>query len=253
MTRSTRPEQLDKFLAYVLAREPDEFGLVPDRDGWIRLKDLFQALSEEEDWRYVRRSHINEILLTLHAPSVSVDGERIRARSWDGTWRGGGAVSVPKLLFVCVRRRAHPVVTEKGIVPMGHPYVVMAAQEEMALRMGKRRDPHPVLLSVQTQKAMEKGVTFCHKGERLYAAEHIPVGCFTGPPVAEPPARTESKPMTDPAELYGAFFVEPWKVEPWKVERSAQERKTGKKKRGWKEDARSVRRKRPKEPYGSPE
>jgi putative RNA 2'-phosphotransferase len=33
-------------LSYVLGRRPDEFGLVPDADGFVRLKDLLKALHE---------------------------------------------------------------------------------------------------------------------------------------------------------------------------------------------------------------
>ena len=69
MGRSRRPEQLNKFLSYVLARCPDEFGLIPDQDGWVRIKELLRALSEEPGWSYVRRGHINEAVLTVAAPS----------------------------------------------------------------------------------------------------------------------------------------------------------------------------------------
>ena len=39
---------LSRMLAYVLGHRPDEFGLLPDESGYVRLKDLLTALKEEE-------------------------------------------------------------------------------------------------------------------------------------------------------------------------------------------------------------
>jgi len=44
------PQNLAKMLAYVLGRRPDEFGLIPDAEGFVRIKDLLKALHEEEGW-----------------------------------------------------------------------------------------------------------------------------------------------------------------------------------------------------------
>ena len=64
MSKRKSSEKLAKFLHYVLGRHPDEFGLVPDADGWVKIKELLNALSEESGWGYVRTSHLNEIMLT---------------------------------------------------------------------------------------------------------------------------------------------------------------------------------------------
>ncbi|MBW2208401.1 MAG: hypothetical protein JRG79_15965 [Deltaproteobacteria bacterium] len=51
-----------RLMVYILGYRPDEFGLVPDSNGFIAFKDLIKALHEEPGWGYVRQSHINEIL-----------------------------------------------------------------------------------------------------------------------------------------------------------------------------------------------
>jgi len=40
-------------LTYILAYRPDEFGLVPSEEGFVRYKDLLKALHEEDGWRTV--------------------------------------------------------------------------------------------------------------------------------------------------------------------------------------------------------
>ena len=76
--QSTR--RLEKFIVYVLGRRPDEFGLVPEAEGWVKLKDLLKAINEENGWRHVRRSHIDEIVLTQPAPEIEINDNRVRAR-----------------------------------------------------------------------------------------------------------------------------------------------------------------------------
>jgi len=66
-------------MAYVLGHRPDEFGLVPDAEGFVRLKDLLRALSEEPGWGYVRKSHIHEVLITCRGDAFVTEDDRIKA------------------------------------------------------------------------------------------------------------------------------------------------------------------------------
>ena len=70
---------LGKFVRYVLLNRPDEFGLFLSEDGSVSIKEFLQAMHEEEGWRYVRRSHLQEIFLIDQMPGFIVDGNRIKA------------------------------------------------------------------------------------------------------------------------------------------------------------------------------
>jgi putative RNA 2'-phosphotransferase len=70
---------------------------------------------------------------------------------------------------------------EKGIFPVGRKKVVLASDSEMAGRIGKRFDKEPVMLTVQVGKSLEQGIVFHQVGQKLFLADPIPVGCFTGP------------------------------------------------------------------------
>jgi len=179
------PLQLSKLLAYMLGRQPDEFGLVPDPDGYVKIKDLLQAISEEDGWRHVRRQHLTEMLLTVKDPTIEITAHRIRAKARDALPRPMPPPNLPKLLFTCVRRKAHPVVLENGIFPMGRSRVILCASSDMAERMGRRKDPLPVLLTVNVHKMLSQGLVFHQLGDMLYLTETVPVGCFSGPPLAK--------------------------------------------------------------------
>ncbi|MEZ4525860.1 MAG: hypothetical protein R2941_08075 [Desulfobacterales bacterium] len=212
MTQKSAKE-LAKFLAYVLGREPDEFGLVMDAQGYCKIKDLLKALNEEEGWRHVRRSGIEEILITLPGPTVEILEDRIRAVDREHLPQIRPAENLPKLLYTCIRQKAHPHVLNKGIFPLGGmPYVILAPDREMAQRLGTRFDHAPILLTVQVAQAQAMGVGFQSFGKRAFLAASIPPGCFLAPPL--PKVKEENAKKKETAEesvklkTPGSFIME---------------------------------------------
>lgn len=173
---------LSKFLSYVLGRRPDEFGLVLDSNGFVKIKTLLKVASEEDGWKYIRRSHIGELLIVLPNPPVELKENFIRAKSRDNLPQLIRVDTPPTSLFTCVRRKAYPRVIEKGILSSGDPDVILSSNQQMAMRMGKRIDQAPVLLTIQTRKAAEKGVCFYRTGDLIYIAHSIPPSCLPGLP-----------------------------------------------------------------------
>jgi putative RNA 2'-phosphotransferase len=184
MGRSRTLQSLAKMLTYVLARRPDEFGLVPDADGYVNIKELLKALHEDEGMRYVNRSHIAEIILSLPEAPIEISESRIRARSRDTLPPTTEAEALPKVLFTAIRRRAHAVVLERGVRAGDHARIVMTPSREVAERLGKRIDPEPVILTVLVQGCRDQGVTFEQAGEGLFLTDLIPPGGFSAPPLA---------------------------------------------------------------------
>ncbi|MFZ5572430.1 MAG: RNA 2'-phosphotransferase [Thermodesulfobacteriota bacterium] len=232
--------QLAKLLEYILGRRPDEFGLVLDADGWIPVRDLLQAVAEEEGFRHVRQASITEILLTVPRPPVETDGRRIRAVQRGHLHEGACTQDPPKLLYTGVTRKSYPVVLEKGIFPTRHARVILATDPIMAQRMAGRREPSPVILTVHVQQAMEKGAVFHSEGETLFTTDRIAPGCFSGPPLPKP--KPEAAPKKKPDEeaekrkTPGSFLLDIMKDPAAKKER-------GKEKAGsWKRDKKRIRR-----------
>ncbi len=174
-------KHISKFMAYALGQRPDEFGLVPDKSGYFKIKDFLKAIWEEEGFRNIRKSDLDEILLTLPDPPFEIFDQKIRATDRKQLPETIPAHKTPKLLYTCVRQKAHQFVVEKGIFPLGYTQVILSSDSEMAERIGKRFDNQPVLLTVQVAKSIEQGVHFFQFGEKIYMAERIPAGCFTGP------------------------------------------------------------------------
>jgi len=184
-------KKLANFILYILGRRPDEFGLVPDNQGFVKIKSLLSAVNEEEGFKYVRRFHIDDIISSLPDFPLETADSLIRVKNFHNLPKQAIAVNPPKLLYACVRKKAYPFVLEKGIHPAGGEKVLLSSTEEMAEKIGKRFDHSPVLLTVHVRKAIDAGVLFYTSGE-LYCSDIIPPSCFTGPP--PPKQKEESKP-----------------------------------------------------------
>jgi len=209
MSQKGSPKQLAKFFNYVLGRRPDEFGLVTDKEGYVKIKELIKATNEEDGLGYVRRAHINEILVSLPNHGLEVADILIRALNREKLPRQSFALDPPKLLYSCVRKKAYPHVLDKGISPTGFSKVILSANPDLARRMGQRNDRDAVLLTVQVYPSEEKGVVFFQAGKFLFLADHIPPGCFSGPPLPkEPPEpRRTDKSKKEPAEIAAGSFL----------------------------------------------
>ncbi len=204
---------LHRMVRYVLGRRPDEFGLSLRENGTVELKEFLQALHEEPDWRYVRRAHLLDIFLVDPEPGFTVDETIIRVTDPEIS-----PVPVvypedvpPRVVYHAARRRAYPSILENGLSTAGARPVVLSTMKEMALRIGNRRDPSPILLEVHTDKARDRGVVFRRVHELLYLTDAVPPDCLTGPPPPKEQEKPESKkpkpePMPVPA---GSFYLDP--------------------------------------------
>ena len=243
-SQQIKTTNLSRMLVYVLGHRPDEFGLVPDDDGFVPMTALVQALHEEPDWRHVRKSHIHEVLLSEDRSLFRFEDDRIGAAEirWEKELSTPESFP-PKILFTPVRRKAHPVVMERGLRAPGQQHLVLSFSKDMALRLGMRRDQKPVLLEIMAATAAEKrGAAFFRFGD-LFLASEIPPRFIAGPPVSkeilEGAKEKEAKKREEPKPEVltpGTF--------PLRSERDPDpsRRAKGKKPKGWKEKARKARR-----------
>ena len=236
-----RVTSLTRLLIYILGYKPDEFGLVPDHDGYVSYKELIQAIHEEQGWGYVRRGHINEVLLSNDRVCFEYDEDRIRAR--ERAWHfdvNQSPQNLPKILFTGVRRKAHPHVMDKGLQSAQGKFLPLSQEKAMALRIGRRRDQKPVMIEVQADQAKKEGILFITFGQ-LFLATDIPAKYVIGPPVPKEVLKAvESEPETRGPKILdlqaGTFVLDPHR------DPAPHRQQKGKKKKGWKEDARKLRR-----------
>ena len=228
MRHKKDPKKLAKLLAYVLGRNPDEFGLVPDENGFIKIKELLKSLHQEDGWKFVRKAGIDEVLYSIADPPVEVKDDRIRALKREHLEKRVYAADPPRLLYTCVRRRAYPHALKKGVGPGGRKHVVLSSDADLALRVGKRLDADPVLLTVNVDQAHERGCLFLMASQRFFLCRHIPAGSFQGPALPKekkdaPAKETEKTPRR--SETPGSYFPDLSEPRPPKRQTKKQRRR----------------------------
>jgi len=230
-------------LAYMLGHRPFEFGLVPDEMGFVPIKDLLQALHEEPGWGYAREGSINEVLMGEGRSLFEHINKKIRTIDREWSFDYDGTIDLPgKILFLGIRRKAHPVVMENGLRMTGGSYYVLSPDREMAERIGKRHDHQPVILEIMADAAQREGVSVRRFGD-LFLTEEIPVRFIAGPPVPKNviKAREEKDAGRKEKEIIPQFQAGTFLLDLEKTPSQYRKEKGGKKKRTWKEDARKER------------
>lgn len=246
------PQTLAKFIAYILERRPDEFGLVTDQNGFVKIRELLKAITEEKDWKYVRRFHLDEILYSLTSPPFEIFDQQIRAKRRDDLPETHLISNPPKLLFTCIRKRAYPSVIDRGISPAADRQVILSSDRQLAERIGRRTDQEPVILTVHAQKSVENGVMFYQAGESLFLSDSIPPGCFSGPPLPkDKPERKKAEKIDTDAQpkTPGSFLVDMDNLPVRRRSAAGRSQKTGLDWKGMKKPLRKRKLKRQRPPW----
>ncbi len=237
--RDHKEKALVRMLVYVLGVCPAEFALVPDEEGWVEVKELLKALHEDPAWRHLRQGMVADAAQRLAPGELELAGRKLRCLSRRPP-QPRPDPAPPAHLYLGLRRRAWPVVQRKGLAAGAKGPLLLAAGKDTALRLGRRRDSQPVLVTVQARQAQGRGVEFSAWGEGLYLCSWLPAACLMGPSLPERPAPRQKKkeePPPAPAEVTpGSFLVTPEDLEkPYK-------QKGLRKKVKWKEERRKGRR-----------
>ena len=231
----------------MLGQRPDEFGLIPDEKGFVPIKELLKAIHEEKDFRYVRASHINEILIGKDRYLFESTDKLIRVK--EKKWQldlTNPARLVPKILYTGVKRKTCMFISDKGLKSAINSYIILSPSKEFSEKIGKRRDPKPVVLTILASDAQSMGHTFYQFGS-LFLSPEIGPDFISGYPIQKEPDHEKKKPVqtkrtskTKPAtkNLTPGSFIMDVPKDP-----DIHRKLKGKKKKGWKEEARKLRRK----------
>jgi putative RNA 2'-phosphotransferase len=229
-------QTLSRLLHYILGTRPDEFGLVPDQEGFIPIKELLKVIHEEPRMAYVRESHLREVILHDRGDLFEVAERKIRSKKRSFVpLKGQEALTTPpKLLFKGVKRKTYPTVITHGLLPGAGNHVVMTTDRDLAIRIAQRHDQRPVIFEIRARAASESGTTFLPFGDSLYVTDRVPAQFIKGPPLPKdlPEQKEPMREKTEPTP--GSFILDLDKG----LDRAHRERA---KKKGWKEEARRGR------------
>jgi len=213
MAKKTAQKQdsLEKLLRYVLGSRPDEFGLHPNETGYVPIKALLAALHDEEGWRGVREG---QIMMLANQPGeqspFEIEGAAIRLKPPFSSLppEAPEAGQLPKLLYLPLKPTAWPVISERGLFPKtGETVARLWADQEIALKVGHRLSPSPVLVTVRAVAARQAGAVFTPYSELLWLTAEVAAGFLTGPPIPPKEEEPPSRRTKEVQESAGSFHL----------------------------------------------
>jgi putative RNA 2'-phosphotransferase len=243
MTRLPRQlEDLAKVLTYVLCHRPDEFGLVLDAEGFVSVKQLLQALAAEGGFSHARRHHLEQLAGLLQPPRFELAGDKIRGLVPGPADLRRPGEAPPTLLYLAISPKAHERVFEAGLMAPAGQELLLAYTRELALKLGRRRSPDPILVTVQAEKAARAGVALVAYGEDLSLAREIPRQFLQlAPPPVKQPEKPKPEKAPPPRPLPGTVLMDL----PDFLAKPARPRNKDKKgEPAWKSGTRALRRER---------
>ncbi|WP_042199589.1 RNA 2'-phosphotransferase [Paenibacillus camerounensis] len=171
---------LSKYMTKLLRHTPEQYGLILDpEDGSCLLEELLDVITSAPKWSGVTEADIRQTVRNCEKQRFSIEGERIKARyGHSHTKVAYPPGQPPAALYHGTHRSALSVILREGLKPMGRQYVHLSEGLHFASLAGRRRG-ELVLLTIDTVKAADSGVTFYYAGNEVWLAEKVPADCTT--------------------------------------------------------------------------
>ncbi|MGH7770028.1 MAG: RNA 2'-phosphotransferase [Candidatus Binatia bacterium] len=166
-------DRLSRFLSFLLRHRPRDYPMSFDRHGfvsWSELKEQLQARFPE-----VTEDDIRGVIAVSDKKRFEMREDKVRA-TYGHSFPidlGGESIEPPDRLYHGAPRDLAETVLREGLKPRGRTYVHLSASLEEALAVGRRRDPSPAILVVDSRAAHASGICFYVSGP-LYLSGEIP-------------------------------------------------------------------------------
>jgi putative RNA 2'-phosphotransferase len=167
---------LSKLLAYGLRHRPVEFGVTLDAHGWARLDDVLAGVRAHRGFVDVTAADIEALARGGSRRRFEIVEGRIRARYGHSTSDRieHAAGEPPDILYHGTARRAVSSILRDGLNSGDRQYVHLSGTEALAREVGRRHDPHPVVLVIDAAAAARAGIVFRPAGEEVWLVDAVP-------------------------------------------------------------------------------
>jgi putative RNA 2'-phosphotransferase len=166
-------ERISRFLSYLLRHKPREYPLTFDPQGfapWSEVVDLVQD-------RYfdAAEDEIRAVVTESEKKRFEMVEDKVRATYGHSfpVDLGLERTETPPELYYGTARDLAQSILRGGLKPRDRQYVHLSASLEEAEAVGKRRDPAPAIVVVDTRAAREAEVVFYRSGP-LFLVENVP-------------------------------------------------------------------------------
>lgn len=171
-----RHVRVSKFLSLVLRHQPEKVGIKLDREGWVSVSTLLEALEAHglrltpDELREAVRSNDKQRF------AFSPDGLKIRASQGHSVKVALGyePLEPPPTLYHGTAGRFLPSIRQQGLSKGRRHHVHLSEEGTTAAAVG-RRYGEPVILEVASGAMHADGHVFFRSANGVWLTEHVPV------------------------------------------------------------------------------
>ena len=175
-----RHVRVSKFLSLVLRHQPEKVGVTLDREGWVSVSRLLEAL--EAHGLRLTPDELCEVVRANDKQrfSFSPDGLSIRASQGHSlkVELGYEPSEPPPTLYHGTAERFLPSIREQGLSKGRRHHVHLSEQEATAVAVG-RRYGRPVVLRIASGAMHADGHPFFRSANGVWLTEHVPARYIT--------------------------------------------------------------------------
>lgn len=170
-------DRIGRTMAGALRHFPENFGLEMDEQGFVNLREFVRALqNHQRRFHWVRPHHIIAVIETDPKGRYQVSNDLIRATY-------GHSIEldlrlptddIPSELFYPTTQEEADIILETGLMPSDRKMVHLSKTYGDAMSAGRVRTDDPVILVIDTERAMEDGFEIGRAGRTVFLSREVP-------------------------------------------------------------------------------
>ena len=166
-------EGLSRFLSFLLRHRPANYPLHFDKQGFVDWGEVIRAVQAR--FPDVTEEEVLDVI--ENSDKKRFERRQGKARATYGhsfpVDLGLETVEPPARLYHGTARDLAQTILRHGLKPRGRQYVHLSLSMEEAIEVGKRRDPTPSVVVVDSRAAHAGGILFYSSGE-LFLTREVP-------------------------------------------------------------------------------
>ncbi|MCR2802730.1 RNA 2'-phosphotransferase [Paenibacillus soyae] len=168
--------KLSKEVSYALRHAPWVYELELDAEGWVAVGQLVHSLRTDRQWTLLTAEDVSAMAELSSKKRFEIQDGKIRALYGHSIPEKivKKAEMPPNVVFHGTAGQLVKEILKSGLKPMARQYVHLSADRETALVVGKRKDPVPVLLCIDSRRAWQEGILFYRGNETVWLSDHVP-------------------------------------------------------------------------------
>jgi putative RNA 2'-phosphotransferase len=167
------PERISRFLSYLLRHRPKEYPISFDSQGFAAWNDVVDVVQER--FQEIAEPEIRAVIAGSDKKRFELREGKVRAtygHSFPLDLGLEAAAPPPELYHGTARDLARSICRD-GLKPRERQYVHLSTSLEEAVAVGRRHDPSPAIVVVNSASAHAEGVRFYRSGP-LFLVEYVP-------------------------------------------------------------------------------